>query len=1501
MERLNQCEIIEIDSEEVDWLVPAKKCTVSFPDEIINSIKKSELNDRIIRKPNTDVYILYLLNQLFLFNSSNIKHLTNANIMRNEAKLRNEDLCVINFDKEIKKITINTHKPEMFCVIFEDIVQVYGFTNLFQFIASPQTGINLAPNLIYRSPSDKKNENVDAYVYDSVELKILINQRNQIIMYSPPNPIISDQNTQGNINNILLLENQIILVSESDSLYLKVFSSEQKKFIDLKRLNLKDILRSEDGNTDYKITYLTNFKNFICVGILEKQADENWNNFPELKQHFLFLDYASENNNISVNKIFKADWVFNYNDDYAFKIEPKYQSFFYEEYNVFILSSNQYHLAEIFYIEDEVDGTKIVRGEFADDQRICLPKDITLDKMSLFQGIQIVDFKHDNYESEKINISSEELYTPPLIISLNNKGNISVFYLNNKRDTKCVLKAKSQNIKSVFNKKYDFKTEDKKSEKKIDGTLFMNNNISPPNNLSVPKDSPDLVSTRKIPPSNIFAKNLPSKEDEIKIESEKSFGPNFLTGVDASKETSKTKEKNKITSKETSPLSIQDLTQIKNDDEAKKALEKKRFERDEENAKQEAAKKEKELWLNIKFKRLETNLKRKLDIYKNVIFSHYENIIDLLSSLEKKVNLTKSEKDLNSFISLSENVCKEFLDLNEIFPDFKKYQEKMSFIIKQKDLIDKIARDADKHIPNFVDIDKLLASYKEENSEEINVLESNKEKMRKLETFKKDIEQLKIFLQELKEFQSEFSEMNTINKKIKNNNKYEGIFKKFKSVETGENNKLSNVPIKSSNLSQYSVNSQSSIFELIMKKFEEIFTNFDHRFYKEIKPKLDNILHETNKINETKSNRSVNEGFSISDLDITMTYQRIKDDPTYLGNNPIDNIFFYKTLKGKFSNILHNHNSKVTIVDSKYSKKNKLEEFFTKSNKSNTASNKLNESNISHKNIPIHSESYLKNVLEKVKKKKQERDKLKLDLEFKVEEFIKMERIKMQTEKGKEIKENATQNTNPLVKNESEKKKALILDGKSIIPKNDSSRNISLKVNDKEKQIEKKEEIKKKEDVISGLDKKRNILNVESKENLRDEKSTNKLFGTNNNKKEDKIEEKENKFNLIFGKSKEAQGQSDSNKTTGLFTKNDSSNLFSDFKEIKPSIPDDSNKLLQIIPNESKSNLEENMKETNINKDKMNDNKKTEENKLNINIFGMKNEKNNETQLTKDNKIPDNKKATDNIQSSNNILENKFDTNLNIETSIKQQNDNKPNVNVFGLNPNSTNNVDTKEQEENKNSQQIDQLSINKSTNPNDNNNIFKNNNQNNLLPNNNNTVPNLNKSGNPISENKNMNTNPSIGQNNNITHDKILQINNNTDNKLNFPNNDKVDNNNNTINKGENNSKNDNKFNIPNSLDTDFKPNLANGTNPTTTANNFSGLQLNNNLFGGKQAKPTELTGKMGNFIPSNIANNPLSNVQTTNIQSTNVTNLMEKPGFGAKSNLGMINPLNVNFFFKF
>ena len=174
-------------------------------------------------------------------------------------------------------------------------------------------------------------------------------------MYTPPNSIISDQQTQGNINNILCLENHIILVSQSDNLLFKFFSKELKTFVDLKRLNLKDILNSEDGNPEYKISYLTKFKNFICVGILEKEADENWNNFPEQRQHFLFLDYSLENNNISVKKYFKADWVFNYNDDYAFKIGPKYQSVFYEEYNAFILSSNQYHLAEIFYIEDEID------------------------------------------------------------------------------------------------------------------------------------------------------------------------------------------------------------------------------------------------------------------------------------------------------------------------------------------------------------------------------------------------------------------------------------------------------------------------------------------------------------------------------------------------------------------------------------------------------------------------------------------------------------------------------------------------------------------------------------------------------------------------------------------------------------------------------------------------------------------------------------------------------------------------------------------------------------------------------------------------------------------------------------------------------------------------------------------------------------------------------------------------------------------------------------------
>ena len=130
--------------------------------------------------------------------------------------------------------------------------------------------------------------------------------------------------------------------------------------------------------------------------------------------------------------------------------------------------------------------------------------------------------------------------------------------------------------------------------------------------------------------------------------------------------------------------------------------------------------------------------------------------------------------------------------------------------------------------------------------------------------------------------------------------------------------------------------------------------------------------------------------------------------------------------------------------------------------------------------------------------------------------------------------------------------------------------------------------------------------------------------------------------------------------------------------------------------------------------------------------------------------------------------------------------------------------------------------------------------------------------------------------------------------------NNDKVDNKNLPVNNGDNISKPDNQFKIQDSLNKDFKPNIANGTIPisnTPSSNNFSGIQLNNNFFDTKQVTPTQFAGQTKNFIPSNIANNPLSNVHNTFGQGTNVTNMMDKPGFGAKSNLGMGNPLNVNY----
>ena len=81
-----------------------------------------------------------------------------------------------------------------------------------------------------------------------------------------------------------------------------------------------------------------------------------------------------------------------------------------------------------------------------------------------------------------------------------------------------------------------------------------------------------------------------------------------LSKVDAAKETSITKEKNRTTTKETSLKSIKESTQNLKKEESKKALEKKLID-EEEIAKQEAAKEEKELWLNLKFKQLETNLK----------------------------------------------------------------------------------------------------------------------------------------------------------------------------------------------------------------------------------------------------------------------------------------------------------------------------------------------------------------------------------------------------------------------------------------------------------------------------------------------------------------------------------------------------------------------------------------------------------------------------------------------------------------------------------------------------------------------------------------------------------------------------------------------------------------------------------------------------------------------------------------------------------------------------
>lgn len=95
MERLDNYEIIEIEENECDFLIPKRKSEKNLPLElkqfILDKIKENSITGRIIKIAKYDIFLIYLDNKILFFNYSNLQILTTN---ENYKDLEMKDFCI---------------------------------------------------------------------------------------------------------------------------------------------------------------------------------------------------------------------------------------------------------------------------------------------------------------------------------------------------------------------------------------------------------------------------------------------------------------------------------------------------------------------------------------------------------------------------------------------------------------------------------------------------------------------------------------------------------------------------------------------------------------------------------------------------------------------------------------------------------------------------------------------------------------------------------------------------------------------------------------------------------------------------------------------------------------------------------------------------------------------------------------------------------------------------------------------------------------------------------------------------------------------------------------------------------------------------------------------------------------------------------------------------------------------------------------------------------------
>ncbi len=106
MERQERIKIDDIEEVQTDWLKPFKKEEKAIPEELKKFMDdrstQGEINNRIIRIPQTDIFLIYIANEILVANSTNLHFVTKKKEEAHEKILIDKNFGCAKFEKEIK-------------------------------------------------------------------------------------------------------------------------------------------------------------------------------------------------------------------------------------------------------------------------------------------------------------------------------------------------------------------------------------------------------------------------------------------------------------------------------------------------------------------------------------------------------------------------------------------------------------------------------------------------------------------------------------------------------------------------------------------------------------------------------------------------------------------------------------------------------------------------------------------------------------------------------------------------------------------------------------------------------------------------------------------------------------------------------------------------------------------------------------------------------------------------------------------------------------------------------------------------------------------------------------------------------------------------------------------------------------------------------------------------------------------------------------------------------